>query len=184
MLAENYSGGYAIKAYNNGSQVEAIHAENTQMFGYGVKSVVTGSQATAIMGLANSATASISGKNTGGGGVGVYGLADQVAGELRALVFAGDDFARSTPGSGHRFEEGLIACRSGCCRSDVSHWRQSQGGQAADEKKLAQIHGFSLAHLPATALEFCRIMVNGWFPGWRKALENQHFRRLDSLQAA
>ena len=81
-IGENYAGGYAFKAYTNGSLVSSIYAENSHMFGIGVKAVVSGSQATAIQGEANSAVPAISGKNSGGGGVGVYGLASQGVGEV------------------------------------------------------------------------------------------------------
>jgi hypothetical protein len=81
MLAENYSGGYAIKAYNNASFVGAMHAENSHMFGLGIKAVVTGSQATGISGSANSAGAAVEGRNVGGGPA-VYGLANQTAGGI------------------------------------------------------------------------------------------------------
>jgi trimeric autotransporter adhesin len=79
IVAENYSGGNAMKGYNNSSSVAAVHAENSNMFGVGVKAIVSGSQANAIQGEANSAGNAISGKNSGGG-AGVYGLADQGAG--------------------------------------------------------------------------------------------------------
>ena len=82
IIAENYAGGYAMKAYANSSSQGAIHAENSNMFGRGVKAVVTGSQAMAFEGIANSATAAISGTNTGGSGVGVRGLTDGEVGDI------------------------------------------------------------------------------------------------------
>ncbi len=82
MIAEDYAGGFAIKAYGNSLTNATIHAENSHMFGTGIKAVVTGSQATAFEGIANTSQSTISAQNTGDGGVSLYGLADQPAGSL------------------------------------------------------------------------------------------------------
>lgn len=81
IIAEDYAGGFAIKAYNNSSSNEAIHTESSQMFGVGLKSVVTGSQAIGVLATANSAQPAVSGKNACGGPC-VYGLADTTPGGI------------------------------------------------------------------------------------------------------
>ncbi len=80
MLAENYSGGFAIKGYSNASLQAAIYAENSHMFGIGMKAVVTGSQAIAIQGVSNSAVAAVEGITTGG--VGIRGYANGAPGNV------------------------------------------------------------------------------------------------------
>jgi hypothetical protein len=72
IVTENYSGGTALKALTDDDTC-SILAENTHMFGVGIQSNVTGSQATAVKGIANSAGAAIEGINSAGSGIAVLG---------------------------------------------------------------------------------------------------------------
>jgi len=76
MIAENYAGGNALKCYNNASSVAAVQAENSHLFGIGIKAMVTGAHAVGISGNANSDGYGVEGINSGGGGCGLYGMTE------------------------------------------------------------------------------------------------------------
>ena len=81
LIAQNYSGGQAVKAFTN-SSLAAIQVENSHMFGIGIKAVTTGSESTAIQGISDSQASAVAGINTHGGGVGIMGRTDTSIGEI------------------------------------------------------------------------------------------------------
>ena len=74
IVAENYGGGHGIKAYTNASSKAAFYAENSNMFGRGFETVLTGSQATGVRATVSSATAAIHGINNGDSGCALKAL--------------------------------------------------------------------------------------------------------------